>query len=332
MPLESFASHELSPSLMHELERFLDSQDTAHPFQFAQWSDPGGKLVLLREAGKIRWSGLFSVHRPLGRKAPWIRAAQANRGPVCDDPELFQHSAAQLPDAFRRNRICYIEISPERVQTFSDDARLVDDPGWKRAKTHRVSLRLSLTAEEDKLFANFRKNSRYEIRRAERSGVGVTEAATNAEIEEFIRVHGELAARKGFPLDELDRMRRQIRWLINSESRGALLLASHEDSIRGGVVIARAAHRCWYVWGATQTQPNLSVGQILQWEAIRWARRHGCTEYDFGGYTPGATSGPAWFKAGFGGTEVHFAPAARRILQPVQYRAMNFLLRTKGSE
>jgi len=332
MPLESFASHEINLSLMRELEQFLDTQSTAHPFQFPQWSDPGGKVIVFREAGKIRWSGLFSLHRPLGRKAPWIRAAQANRGPVCDDPELFQQATAQLPDALRRNRICYIEISPERVQDSADDARVVADPGWRRAKTHRVSLRLNLTADEDALFANFRKNSRYEIRRAERSGVSVTEASTDAEIEEFLRAHGDLAARKGFPLDELERMRRQIRWLISSESRGALLLASHEGAVRGGVVIARAARRCWYIWGATQTQPNLSVGQILQWQAIRWAKRNGCTEYDFGGYTPGATSGPAWFKAGFGGTEVHFLPAERKILQPVQYHAMNLLLRTKASD
>ena len=332
MLLESFSSDELRPSLLHEVEAFLDSQHTAHPFQFPHWSDAGAKLLLFRDGGKIRWSGLFSVYPPLGRKAPWIRAALANRGPVCDDQALFQQAAAQLPEAFRRERLCYIEISPERILDSAEGAMLPDAPSWTRTKTHRVSLRLNLTASEHELFANFRKNSRYEVRRAERAGTIVKEASSDAEIEEFLQAYRELAARKGFAPDELDRMRRQIRWLVNSESRGALLLARHENVVRGGVVIARAARRCWYVWGATRMKPNLNVGQILQWEALRWAKRHGCTEYDFGGYTPGATSGPAWFKAGFGGTEVHFAPAARRILKPVQYRAMHLLLRTKASD
>jgi hypothetical protein len=327
--LESFSTDEVSPSLLHEVEEFLDTQSTAHPFQFPRWSDPRGKLLLLRTAGKICWSGLFSVYRPVGRKAPWIRAAQANRGPVCDDSALFEDAAAHLPEAFHRNLVCYVEISPERVP--DSRGKLIEDPGWTSARTHRVSLRLDLTANEDLLFANLRKNSRYEIRRAERTGVALKEASTDGEIEEFLGAHRKLAARKGFPPEEFDRMRRQIQWVVNSESRGALLLAHHDNSVRGGVVIVRAARRCWYVWGATQTQPNVSVGQILQWEAIRWAKRHGCTEYDFGGYTPGATSGPAWFKAGFGGAEVHFAPAARKILKPVQYRAMNLLLRTEAS-
>jgi hypothetical protein len=327
--LESFSTAELSPSLFHGVEEFLDTQSTAHPFQFPQWSDPQAKLLLLREAGKIRWSAMFSIYRPLGRKAPWIRAAQANRGPVCDDPILFEEAAGRLPEAFQRNRICYVEISPERIFDSDRCSKLIEDPGWTGAKTHRSSLRLDLTGSEDGLLANFRKNSRYEVRRAERAGVSITEGSTEAEIEEFLRAYRKLAARKGFAPDEFDRMRRQILWVVNSESRGALLLAHHDNSIRGGVVIVRAARRCWYVWGATQAQPNLSAGQILQWEAIRWAKRHGCTEYDFGGYTPGATSGPAWFKAGFGGREVHFAPAARTILKPVQYRAMKLLLRTR---
>jgi len=63
----------------------------------------------------------------------------------------------------------------------------------------------------------------------------------------------------------------------------------------------------------------MTVGHILQWRAILWAKAHGCTEYDFGGYTPGATSGPAWFKEGFGGAVVHLAGAHRRVIEPNRY-------------
>lgn len=59
----------------------------------------------------------------------------------------------------------------------------------------------------------------------------------------------------------------------------------------------------------------MTVGHILQWRAILWAKSHGCTEYDFGGYTPGATSGPAWFKEGFGGTLVHLVAPHRRVTE-----------------
>ena len=84
-------------------------------------------------------------------------------------------------------------------------------------------------------------------------------------------------------------------------------------------MIARSGHRCWYVWGATDREKQLAVGHLLQWNALLWAKSHGCTEYDFGGYTPGATSGPAWFKEGFGGTVVHLVSAHRRVIEPKRY-------------
>jgi lipid II:glycine glycyltransferase (peptidoglycan interpeptide bridge formation enzyme) len=73
----------------------------------------------------------------------------------------------------------------------------------------------------------------------------------------------------------------------------------------------------------------VNVGHILQWHALQWAKSNGCSEYDFGGYTPGATSGPAWFKAGFGGTVVHFVAPHRRVIRTGAYRVFSLLSRIR---
>jgi len=69
----------------------------------------------------------------------------------------------------------------------------------------------------------------------------------------------------------------------------------------------------------------MTIGHILQWHALLWAKSHGCTEYDFGGYTPGATSGPAWFKEGFGGTVVHLVTPYRRVIDSKRYNIIRVL-------
>jgi lipid II:glycine glycyltransferase (peptidoglycan interpeptide bridge formation enzyme) len=120
-----------------------------------------------------------------------------------------------------------------------------------------------------------------------------------------------------------------IRWLI-AESRGVLLVAMNRGAIKGGAVVGRCGRRCWYIWGASDKEEHFSVGPILQWKALLWAKSNGCTEYDFGGYTPGATSGPALFKAGFGGREVTFIPPYRTTISPLKYRIFSFLSRTKA--
>ena len=322
MSLECVPTKELTPALEQELETFLDTQDTSHPFQFPQWGDPTSKVFFLRKNDQICWAGTFGLHPPLGHKLPWIRAAVAVRGPVCDDLELWQEGICQIVELLKAESICYVEVSPDWLRhSGSDPGNWSQD--WRPMVSERYSLRLDLTSDEDALFGKFRKNSRYEVRHAERIGATVHEASTDEDIGAFLRLYQDLAKRKGFAQDELARMRRQIRWLIASGSRGALLLASAQDSICGGTVIARAARRCWYVWGATSRAIN--IGHLLQWRALQWARRNGCTEYDFGGYTPGATSGPAWFKAGFGGTQVQFTQPSRLILQPGRYRILSLL-------
>src|ERR1019366_2300574 len=158
-------------------------------------------------------------------------------------------------------------------------------------------------------------------------GVSVDPASCDAQIKEFLTLHARLAERKNFQAESSDHLLSSIRGLINEDSRGALLLARSENLIYGGAVVGRSGRRCWYVWGAADKHEHFNVGHILQWKALLWAKSHGCNEYDFGGYTPGATSGPAWFKAGFGGTVVRFVRPHRRVIRRGYYRTFDLIFR-----
>ncbi len=259
---------------------------------------------------------------------PWIRAATANRGPVCDDTKLWAAVAEELVEELGRKRLTYFDLSPEWIER-PDAAAFLNTAEWQSVGAERATLRLSLAPSTDEIFANFSKGTRYEVRRAERAGTTVTLAANDEDVDEFLRLYQALAVRKGFQPDTLDDVRRTTRWLMGGPSRGALLLARVDGAIRGGAVVAKVGRRCWYARGANERLPQLNVGNIVQWSALQWAKSNGCTEYDFGGYTPGATSGPAWFKAGFGGTVVRFIAPFRRVLRPGSYRVFNFLSRLR---
>jgi peptidoglycan pentaglycine glycine transferase (the first glycine) len=157
----------------------------------------------------------------------------------------------------------------------------------------------------------------------------VATGSSDAEIEEFLSMHARLADRKGFAAETRDDLRSAIGWLTAADSRGALLLARAENQVYGGAVIGRSGRRCWYVWGAAENPEHFNVGHVLQWKALLWAKSHGCKEYDFGGYVPGATSGPAWFKAGFGGRVVQFVPPRRKIIRRGYYRTFKLICRMR---
>lgn len=329
--LESFPTDNLPETLGLEVQQFIDSQETAHPFQFPQFAIPGSRLVLLRQRGKICWAGTFELHLPLGQKAPWIRALVATGGPVCDDLQTWETATEELVATMNRERFAFLEVSPDWATIPADDrVRQLKNAPWKNMGDERVSLRLDLTPSEGELFARFRKITRYEIRRAERVGVVVSEASNEEETGIFLDLYKSLAIRKRFRAESLQRLRKIIAWLMSAPGRGTLLLARTHNGIRGGAVIGAFGRRCWYLWGANEKQEHLSVGHILQWRALQWAKSHGCAEYDFGGYVPGATSGPAWFKAGFGGSVIYSGTSYRRVTHSNRYRFYSTVLKIRS--
>lgn len=307
LSLEFLAERDLNSSLKDEIAAFLDIQRTSHPFQFPQWSEGNSIHVLIRGNRRLQWYAHCGVQYPLSRRMPLVRSVFVNRGPVCDDPELWNTGMSMFHRELAGRGFVHVDVAPDWV---------ISDFQVQLQEDARASLRLDLRADNEQIFSGFRKNTRYEIRRAERMGVCICQGQSSEQIDEFLSMYARMADRKGFSPDALDHIRQIIGWLMTKKSRGQLLLACHEDVLLGGVIVVRAGQRCWYVWGASESHREVNVGHILQWHALLWAKSHGCTEYDFGGYTVGAVSGPAWFKQGFGGSLVHFQQARRSVLRP----------------
>jgi hypothetical protein len=329
MGLEFFTPQDLSPTLTQEIVCFLDSQTTSHPFQFPQWSGAGSYFAVLRQANQIRWFANCGTQFPLGTRLTGLRALTVNRGPVCDDPELWRAALDEFAEQMRQKQFIYLDAAPDRLELAASDRTCGFGPGWNPLGENRVSLRLNVTKSEDELLARLRKATRYDVRRAERAELIAEPSKQPSDAKEFLRLYKSLAERKGFSPDPEDHVLAIIRWLETEPARGALLLARDRAAVVGGAVIVRSGKRCWYVWGASDKNDRFSAGQLLQWRAILWAKAHGCTEYDFGGYTPHATSGPAWFKEGFGGEIVRFAPPHRNVFRPRWHGLVQALARMR---
>lgn len=317
LSLQVVAASGLDCSLKNEIADFLDRQHTTHPFQLPQWSDEKSYFAMVRDGGCLRWFANCGVQYPLSARVPMIRSAFVNRGPVCDDPELWNAGLRLLQSELAERGFVHADVAPDWVIPESDGL----------SQNARASLRLDLRSDEDQLFGGFRKNTRYEIRRAERMGVSIDRADSPAQVSEFLALYQRMAERKHFQPDSIEHVRQIVGWLIEDPSRGTLLRATHEGVLIGGVVVVRAGQRCWYIWGSTERNHDVNAGHLLQWHALRWAKSHGSTEYDFGGYTVGAVSGPAWFKQGFGGKVVQFAHVQRSVLRPWYHYLLRRLCR-----
>jgi hypothetical protein len=315
-------------SLLDEVGRFLDSQDTSQPFQWPQWADDGWLLALVRSHGRIQWLALCGVIYPASRFMRPIWALNIHRGPVCDNLDLLEKGQQELVRHAAKMGAAYIDIAPEWSGEFAGSAGvMLERNGWQEITGLRSTLRLSLIPSLEELLASFRKTTRYEIRRSiERIEVRMGEG--DADCHDFINIYGQMAREKEFPSERPEFLLGLLRWLAADKTRGGLLLAYEEGKPRGGIFIVRSGVRCWYFLGAT-SKDGVGVGHLLQWRAIQWAKENGCLEYDFNGYREGATSGPALFKKGFCDRVVHFIPAHRYVVIPGRYRAFEAISRMR---
>jgi hypothetical protein len=338
MHFEFLKTQELAPAIHREIEAFLDRQSNSHPFQFPNWTgDRNGDeredmyCAIVREQGEMRWFALCGVTFPMGKWLRPIRSLMVYRGPACDDAVLTLYGLRKLLEKSKELGFAYVEIAPDWVERpeWSVGSALSRD-GWQFLPDRRSSLRLDLAAGNDELLHRFRKATRYEIRRSEQQGVVIKFAQDEGDLQEFQRIYFEMAKKKSFLAVEPRHLSHVLRWIVNEKDRGTLLLAFKEATLLGGTLVVRAATRSWYVLGATTKDDRLSVGHLLQWHGIRWAKEHACADYDFGGYREGINTGPALFKRGFCQAVVQFSPAYRYPLDPRLCSMLDFVTKARS--
>ena len=205
----------------------------------------------------------------------------------------------------------FVKIDPDlRADSLDGDAvvQLLQRRGWVLSEEqiqYRNTVVSDLTPGEDAQLAAMKPKWRYNIRLAERSGVRVRDGAA-ADLPAFYAMYSETGDRDGFLVRPFGYYK-AIWERFLADGLAHVLLAEVEGQPVAGLILFRYGPTAWYFYGAsTAGHRDLMPNHALQWAAMRWARAHGCTRYDWWG-APDVLeeSDPMWgvyrFKQGFGG-------------------------------
>jgi peptidoglycan pentaglycine glycine transferase (the first glycine) len=185
-------------------------------------------------------------------------------------------------------------------------------------------------AEED-LLARMKQKTRYNIRLAEKKRITVRAWDDLPAFHKMMQITG---GRDKFGVHSQAYYRRAYE-LFRPTGIAELLVAEYEGKPLAALMVFAHGRRAWYVYGAsTDEERNRMPTYLLQWEAIRWAKARGCTEYDLWGVPdvdePELESnfetrrdglwGVYRFKRGFGGEVKRAAQAVDRVYNPLFYK------------
>jgi len=282
-------------------------------------------------AADAAWAVGAMLVRRLSRALP-LAVAYVPKGPLLDwsDEALRLRVIRDLEREARRSGCLFVKIDPDIPLDSPEGTAVVEllrQRGWVFSGEqiqYRNTMISDLTPGEAELLAAMKPKWRYNIRLAERSGVVVRDGSVS-DLPAFYAMYAETGARDGFLVRPFEYYR-AIWERFLADGMAHVLLAevdgpavdrpAADQPTSGKAVVARPVAglilfrfgpTAWYFYGASTGQHrDLMPNHALQWAAMRWAKAHGCTRYDWWGAPDVlAESDPMWgvyrFKQGFGG-------------------------------
>ncbi len=312
-----------------EWDAFVQEHPFSHPLQLSAW----GRLKEAfgwesQRVGIVVGDNLIAGAQVLYRRLPGVplKMAYIPKGPIVtwQDARQTQQLFAAIHQQARKRGAVMLRIEPE----LSDDRQhrqLLFQQGFSPASHSiqpRTTVWIDLKQGEDEILARMKQKWRYNVRLARRKGVQVR-PGDSADLERFISLMQLTGKRKEFSVHVPDYYR--TFWKLFSPSGHALLfVAEFNGEMLAAIMVVLLGSRAYYFYGASGNKHrNLMPSHLLQWEAMRWAKVHGCVGYDLWGVPDEVGINPeapipdppvgmwgVWrFKRGFGGEIVRYVGA-----------------------
>lgn len=225
----------------------------------------------------------------------------------------------------KENHCAFVRIRPQLIRT-PENMDILKSLKLRQSPMHLAAehtVIIDLTKSEDELLADMRRQTRYEVRRAEKMNIWV-EKQNNTEIfEEFHKVQVETAHRQHFipPSKKLLLAEHEA-----FENHATIYIARTEEGepIAYGLVITNGQEADYYEAASTELNHKLPGAYALIWKAIKDLKAQGIKRFNLWGIAPPNQpnhryAGVTTFKTGFGGEIVEYVPAHDLVISKPRY-------------
>ncbi len=293
---------EIGPEERERWEAFVAGAANGHLLQGWAWGDfkqrHGWQPVRLAVAHDGRWQAAAQV---LFRSIGGMSLAYVPRGPVAslEQPDAYSQLLAALHRLARRRHSIVLKLEPNEPADPALTEWLCRRGFVKSGHTAqpRATLVLDLDGPEDAVLAGLPKTTRYQIRLAERRGVQVRVARDDGDLHRFSALMATTGARANFPVRS-PRYYQGVVQAFRERGQAELLLAERDGQVIAAVMVAAYGPEGIYLYAASSDDHKAaSPNDLLQWRAIQWCIRRGCTRYDLWGIPQEAALGTPGHRA-----------------------------------
>ena len=273
----------------------------------------------------------------LRRKVGPLCVLYAPKGPCVASDQIPQRDliAAELVMQFlqtqaRKQGAIWVKLDGDQWPAPLSEMRdMLRQRGWhyspSQVQFRNTAISL-INKTDDDLLADMKQKWRYNVRLAEKRGVTVR-STTQADDDLLYAMYAETAQRDGFLIRE------QAYYADAWQAMNAQgFVAEHEGQPLAALVLFAFANTAYYFYGMSRTAGREHMPTYaIQAAAMRWAREHGCTHYDWwgapeniedeGALSADSMAGVWRFKQGFGAQFAEGLGAWDYAPNPLLYKA-----------
>ena len=323
------ASWDKSIKKYHEEANFLQSS-----FWYLTNEAIGHKTIALDfDAGKCAALGII-------KSARRGRYLEIPGGPLLDwlDDGVVAEMTSELKKAAKANKCAFVRLRPQLLNT-PENLALLKNLGLKPSPMHlhaEHTVIIDLKKSVDELLSNMRRQTRYEVRRAEKLKLKVAScSADNSNfgklLTEFYETQQKTASRQHF----IPPSKKELEAECNAFSKNASLYivrTEDDEPVAYGLILKYGKEADYFEAASTDLNRKLPGAYALLWQAMKDLKAEGYERFNLWGIAPAGQPNHRYakvttFKTGFGGEVVNFVPAHDLIISKTKYLP-NLLIET----
>lgn len=250
-------------------------------------------------------------------------------GPLVDwnDEKLVKKIFNKITEIAKKEKCVFVRIRPQ-LEANKKNLKILEKIGLKKSPMHLAAehtVMIDLNRTEEELLANMRRQTRYEVRRADKLGIKVLTSSSKTAFEEFHAVQAETAKRQNFIPPTM-----KVLYAEKEAFADNIMIYTAVDTenqaIAYGLMIKSGKEVDYYEAASTELNRKLPGAYAIIWQAMKDFKAAGFDRFNLWGIAPAGQpnhryAGVTTFKTGFGGEVVEFVPAHDLVLSKVRYAA-----------
>ncbi len=316
-------------------EDFLSLHAEANFLQSWYWGEFHKALGnTIHRVGFYRQDVLAGVMLSVVEDAKRGRYLTVPAGPIMDwrDEDLVKSFISEVKKQAKYDNCVFVRVRPQ-LKSDAFSIALFSKYGFISAPIHlhaELTSQLDLSPTEEQLLANMRKATRYEIKKGITQGIKISASQNPEDVKKFYDLQILTSERQKFVPFSYKFFYEQFKVFANAGK--ALLYSAELDGklLAQGFIIFYGKEAAYHYGASTDEGRKHPGAYLIQWEAIKEAKRRGMQRYNFWGVTREDQKNHRFyrlsiFKRGFGGADLEYLHAQDLVINRLKY-LMNWLV------